>query len=54
MSRKTKDVLAKVVVQYMDIYKRFLQENGLQDDSNSIDIESLLNYVDNEIPEDFN
>lgn len=45
----TNKIPANVIVQYMEIYKDYLLTNGLDDDSNSITIESLIYFVKNNI-----
>lgn len=46
---KTNQINAKLVVRYYHIYREYLWENGLDDDSKTIDVESLVNYVNSEI-----
>ena len=49
-----KSILAKKVVLYYQIYKAYLLDNNLDDDSNSITVPSLMYFVDQMInPEDF-
>jgi hypothetical protein len=49
---KMKDTNARQVVRYFKIYKQFLRENNLDDDSKEISVESLINFVENHISED--
>lgn len=49
-----KSILAKKVVLYYQIYKAYLLDNNLDDDSNSITVPSLMYFVDQMInPEEF-
>jgi hypothetical protein len=43
---------ARQVVRYYKIYKTFLLENSLDDDSKEISVEDLIDYVDNHISEE--
>ena len=38
------------VVKYLEIYRDFLQENSLNDDSDSIKIGDLIDFVENNVP----
>ena len=44
--------LAKEVYYNYRIYQHFLIENNLDDDSNSISVEDLMEYIENHIDED--
>lgn len=47
-----KETNALQVVRYFKIYKQFLMENNLADDSKDISVESLIDFVENNIEED--
>lgn len=43
---------AKKVYYYFRIYQHFLEENHLTDDSNSITVDDLINFVEDVISEE--
>ena len=47
-----KPFLAKNIVLYYHIYREFLWENNLDNDSNGITVDELIDYVDNQIDVD--
>jgi hypothetical protein len=42
-------LIAKKIVMYFHIYKMYLQENSLDDDSNSISVPDLISFVEDEV-----
>lgn len=45
---------AREIARYFEVYKMYILDNNLDDDSKEINITELVNFVDNEIsPEDF-
>lgn len=48
MKRKAKDVYI-----YFLVYKKYLEENDLEDDSRTILIEDLITFVDQQIETDY-
>lgn len=44
--------LAKNIVTYMRIYKKYTEAHGLDNDINSITVNDLIDFVENEIGED--
>jgi hypothetical protein len=43
---------AKVIVRYFDLYRQYLMENNLPDDSNSIHVKDLVDFVEQQINPD--
>lgn len=44
--------LAKNVYLYFRVYQHYLMNHNLDDDSNSIDVDSLMDFVENQIDEE--
>jgi hypothetical protein len=49
MEKSIGETPAKVIYRYYLIYREYLLENSISDDSNSITTEDLLNFVQNNI-----
>lgn len=47
-----KEVPAKVIATYLEVYKQYLLDNNIEDDSKSITVEGLINFIDEEFTEE--
>lgn len=52
MKNSNKKLKAKQVYYSWRVYQHFLLENGLDDDSEDILVKDLINFIDNQIPQD--
>ena len=50
---KSKQLNARLIARYFEVYKMYLQDNGLDDDSNSISVKDLIDFVENNIMKSF-
>lgn len=49
---KTESLLIKWIDNYVEVYRQFILETDLEDDSADIPLGDLINYVNNELDED--
>jgi hypothetical protein len=49
---KLTETPARTVVRYFEIYKQYLTDNNLDDDTNSISVEDLIDFVESQIDEE--
>lgn len=47
-----KNYNARTVYYYFRVYQHFLQENNIEDDSKTITVKDLMDYVENHISEE--